>query len=293
MMEWEKPYMRACVKAMAPRGDVLEVGFGCGYASEAIQEYEPKSHTIIEYHPVVAKKAREWAKGKKNIHIVEDTWQNALGKLGKFDAIFFDDYPLESNAEMKEQEKKLEQGEEVLKKGKAVIDEAHEKLPHLKTMQYTLADIDQFLSTIDREEKPEAAHFLRFLQDLKTNNQIEESTHQLALERLIANKLVTQEDIARYQESISKKKVFQHQGDRLFTFLDLCLKNHMREGAVFSCFFEDPSSKYFDQKFMDHVITNPNVEYHEEWIPITVPEYCNYYEHDQALVIRIQLMKAP
>ena len=49
MMEWEKPYMHACIDALKPFGDVLEIGFGLGYSAERIQTYHPKSHTIIEY----------------------------------------------------------------------------------------------------------------------------------------------------------------------------------------------------------------------------------------------------
>lgn len=30
MMEWEKPYMEACVNKLKPFGRVLEVGFGLG-----------------------------------------------------------------------------------------------------------------------------------------------------------------------------------------------------------------------------------------------------------------------
>lgn len=290
MMEWEKPYMKACIEVLAPHGDVLEVGFGCGYASSYIQEFNPKSHTIIEYHPVVAEKARNWAKGKKNIHIVEDTWQNALKTLGKFDAIFFDDYPLESDAQMQEKKGQIDLGHDVLKQGKVVLDEAERKIPHLKTIQYAQKDIEEFLTLIDPKEKPEPKHLLKFFHDLKKDNQVDESTFNFALEKLIAAKLITKDDVLQYQELPSEKKLFQHQGDRLFTFLDLCIKNHMRKGAVFGCFFEDPTSKYFDPKFMEHIIANPSLDYHEEWIPITVPAHCDYYKGDQALVVRIQLM---
>src|SRR5579871_2039641 len=78
MMEWEKPYMHACIDALKPFGDVLEIGFGLGYSSDRIQTHRPKSHTIIEYHPEVAKRAREWAKRYPNVTIIEDTWQHAL-----------------------------------------------------------------------------------------------------------------------------------------------------------------------------------------------------------------------
>src|SRR5579863_5497614 len=79
MMEWEKPYMHACIDALKPFGDVLEIGFGLGYSATRIQEYHPKSHTIIEYDPEVAERARDWAKAYSNVTIIEDTWQRALG----------------------------------------------------------------------------------------------------------------------------------------------------------------------------------------------------------------------
>lgn len=69
MMEWEKPYMEACIDALKPIGDVLEVGFGLGYSSTRIQKYHPKSHTIIECDPTVVQKAKEWAKNYSLMNI--------------------------------------------------------------------------------------------------------------------------------------------------------------------------------------------------------------------------------
>ena len=94
MMEWEKPYMEACIDKLQPKGDVLEIGFGMGYSATQIQKYKPKSHTIIEMDPVVIKRLEEWAKDYDNIIIVEGTWQEKINGLGKFDEIFFDDFPL-------------------------------------------------------------------------------------------------------------------------------------------------------------------------------------------------------
>ena len=62
MMEWEKPYMEAIINEIKPTGNVLEIGFGCGYSATAIQQYNPKSHTIIECHPIVINKLNEWSK---------------------------------------------------------------------------------------------------------------------------------------------------------------------------------------------------------------------------------------
>ena len=94
MMEWEKPYMEACIDKLQPKGDVLEIGFGMGYSATQIQKYKPKSHTFIEMNPMVIKRLKEWSKDYDNIIIVEGTWQSQMGNLGTFDEIFFDDYPL-------------------------------------------------------------------------------------------------------------------------------------------------------------------------------------------------------
>ena len=104
MMEWEKPYMEACIDKLQPKGDVLEIGFGMGYSATQIQKYKPKSHTIIEMNPIVIKRLKEWSKDYDNIIIVEGTWQEKIQGLGTFDEIFFDDYPLkepENNFEKK------------------------------------------------------------------------------------------------------------------------------------------------------------------------------------------------
>ena len=94
MMEWEKPYMEACIDELKPKGNVLEIGFGMGYSATQIQKYKPKSHTIIEMDPLVIKRLKRWAKNYGNVIIIEGTWQKEIHKLGKFDEIFFDDYPL-------------------------------------------------------------------------------------------------------------------------------------------------------------------------------------------------------
>tara|TARA_R110000824_G_scaffold40100_2_gene120483 strand:- start:1570 stop:2244 length:675 start_codon:yes stop_codon:yes gene_type:complete len=101
MMEWEKPYMKACIDELSPTNkDVLEIGFGCGYSAEQIQKYSPRSHTIIECHSGVInygqfEKGFHPTLGKySNVKWVEGTWQETLHNLGHFDVLFFDDYPL-------------------------------------------------------------------------------------------------------------------------------------------------------------------------------------------------------
>jgi len=79
-------------KATENGGDILEVGFGMGLASDAIQSNpNVTSHTIIELHPTIYEKALEWAKDKPNVNIILGDWMNVVPHLTqKFDGIFHD-----------------------------------------------------------------------------------------------------------------------------------------------------------------------------------------------------------
>ena len=95
MMEWEKPYMEACINKLQPKGDVLEIGFGFGYSATQIQKHNPKSYTIVECDPTVIERCKEWAKNYNNVTIIHAKWQEVIctDKLGKYDEVFFDDFP--------------------------------------------------------------------------------------------------------------------------------------------------------------------------------------------------------
>tara|TARA_Y100000768_G_scaffold386940_1_gene376649 strand:+ start:745 stop:2112 length:1368 start_codon:yes stop_codon:yes gene_type:complete len=95
MMEWEKPYMEACIEKLNPSGDILEIGFGLGYSATAIQNYSGvKKHTIIDCSPEVWTKIEEFKKGHPTVELIKGRWEDVLRTLGKFDCIFFDDHPL-------------------------------------------------------------------------------------------------------------------------------------------------------------------------------------------------------
>lgn len=89
------PSSLPCTLKTSEESDVLEIGFGCGYSADRIQEFSPRSHTIIEPDPVVLARLGDWAAARPgNVVVVEGFWQTALAKLGKYDAIFFDDFPV-------------------------------------------------------------------------------------------------------------------------------------------------------------------------------------------------------
>jgi hypothetical protein len=289
MMEWEKPYMQACIDALQPFGDVLEIGFGLGYSAERIQSYHPKSHTIVEFHPEVAAHARKWAKQYQGVTIVEDTWQNALSKLGVFDCIFFDDYPLQSEQQMEKMQEESEQSSLLLARGKKVIQEVEKAIPFLFELKYSDADLDGLMDQIPLDQKETAWQFARFLKQLQMGGQISAEQLQERLQMLAAsNRLEQREADALLQsQKIMDPFAFSRTGDRLFEFLGKCLKEHMRKGSRFSCFLSSPESKYLDDRFVNAIIANPYLDFHEEEITLEVSPHCSYFSGNKALVITV------
>ena len=91
MMEWERPIMERSAEIITINGgDVLNVGFGMAIIDTAIQAHGVSTHTIIEAHPQVVRRARAWARDKSGINIVAERWQDAIGDVGPFDGIYFD-----------------------------------------------------------------------------------------------------------------------------------------------------------------------------------------------------------
>jgi hypothetical protein len=289
MMEWEKPYMHACIDALKPFGDVLEIGFGLAYSAERIQTYHPKSHTIIEYHPEVAACAREWAKQYPHVVIIEDTWQNALQKLGIFDCIFFDDYPLQSELEMQKMQEGAEQSNLLLSQAKRVILEAYEAIPSLTQIKYSDADLISLMHEVALNQKEQVLQFVRFLKELLGRSQITQAQLQKMQDALVASKKLDLQEVSSVCKKTAKTEPFAFAGthDRLLQFLGQCLKSHMRKGSRFSCFLSSPVSKYQDERFVQEIITNPCLDFHEEEITLEVPPHCSYFSGSKALVITI------
>ncbi|MEG3658605.1 class I SAM-dependent methyltransferase [Arenibacter palladensis] len=104
MEDWQIPVMKKMTDAIASEGgDILEIGFGRGIASEMIQGYPIKSHTIIECNDTVIADFHKWKinHGAKNIHCVHGLWQDTIDDLGLFDGIFFHTYPLNEDEYMR------------------------------------------------------------------------------------------------------------------------------------------------------------------------------------------------
>ncbi len=284
MMEWERPYMEACVEALNPTGSVLEIGFGCGYSANKFQTYPIDSHTIIEYHPTVIAQAKTWAEKHLNVTLIHDTWQNALKNLGIFDTIFFDDYPLESEKEVAAMKKDQTRAIPILSNGKNLLSTVNTQFTELQTQAYSDQDLDFFFTKMSKNRLVDPAHFLKFFTDLLGRKQITSDQYTQILDRLIKEELITADSQSEYQQEPCP---FRSSHDRFFTFLKLCLDHHTHKGSKISCFLEDPTSKFNDPKFTKAIIENPHLHYEEKRIPITPSPNCSYYKANEALVITI------
>ena len=89
----ETPVMKQMVRwVCANGGNILEVGFGMGIASDFIQQYNISSHTICENNPDVIERLKIWAKDKQNVKIVEGDWHRHRDNFKKYDGILFDTF---------------------------------------------------------------------------------------------------------------------------------------------------------------------------------------------------------
>ena len=291
MMEWERPYMESCIEVLEPQGDVLEVGFGCGYSASAIQCHKPKSHTIIEYHPVVAEKAREWAREYSQIQIVENTWQEALGSLGIFDAIFFDDYPLQTPDQTRRLEQQVRGGTSVLEENQTILASLQSELIRCSlpsTHAFSPQDIDEFVEQLSSFIVVEEAYVLTFLRDFESQGILTQELIEYALNKCVNRGILSNETAAAYGSTSSKPKPVSH--DRFYHFFWECYNNHMKKGSRFSCYLEDPTSKFMDDRFLEEIINHPNLEFREKTIAIKPSADCKYYSHQEVLVILIEKM---
>lgn len=97
MEDWQIPVMQAMAEAVTePGGDILEIGFGRGVASEMIQKFHPRSHTVVECNDSVIRRFRAWREShsSSDIRVLEGRWQDCVEQMEDYDGIFFHTYPL-------------------------------------------------------------------------------------------------------------------------------------------------------------------------------------------------------
>jgi|TARA_B100001778_G_C18511845_1_gene594589 hypothetical protein len=71
-------------------GDILEIGFGAGTTSNAIQKHNIKTHTIVEIDSYFYDKLKKWSMNKSNVITIKGDWKDSIPEGKKYDGIIFD-----------------------------------------------------------------------------------------------------------------------------------------------------------------------------------------------------------
>ncbi len=259
-MEWEKNYTEDCIDILQPFGDVLEVGFGKGYAADRIASFKPKSHTIIVSPNDECPNARLFSLNNPNVKLLEASWQEEVSSLGVFDCIFF--HP-NTDEISKYSHKSQQKTNRFLKAGKALVANVTKKFAKLHNLRYSNNDIEFFLQKVEKKKTEEKKRVLPFFSELHQRGQITHEQFQEVSARLLERQWASSEDLATL--SIAHKRN-RPQDQDLLEFLEVSLTKLMKNNARFSCYLDEPTSKYEDLLFSEKIIENIALDYHEHWV---------------------------
>lgn len=295
MMEWERPYMEACIAALKPTGRVLEVGFGLGYSADAIQSYKPKSHSIIECDPIVLKRAEAWADGKKGVKLVEGTWQDRLADLGKFDQVFFDDYTPYSEEEVDAVQQTIDAQKQAADKADDMHKQLRVELDRFKGVTFSDADLQDFLGYLQEHQDVDSQQVQRFVDQLVEQGNITAGQKARFLREYTVDSALAAADAALEEAPSERERLAQfqaqplRQGDRLLGFFEICLESHMEKGARITAYFDYAQYKARQDSVAAWIEGRGDVRVvAEEVMDIDVPPNCRYYAADKALVLVLE-----
>ncbi len=97
MEDWQVPIMQHMARSVAESGgDILEIGFGRGVASDFVQTFAPHSHTIVECNDQIVRQFPDWRSRyeERDIRLLHGMWQECLDLTQTYDGILFHTYPL-------------------------------------------------------------------------------------------------------------------------------------------------------------------------------------------------------
>jgi hypothetical protein len=272
--EWEKPYMEAWVNILKPHGDVLEIGFGSGWASHYIEEHKPKSQTLIEADSATAGKVKT---NHPKIKIIEGEWQDQLPKLGTFDTIFSDSYTRYTKKDvssMKSNIKKIKQRIAELEKMRQGLADQLKKFAGISMSDQQLDELKQH---IDQRGDVTPADIHSFLETLVLQRNVTSSQAKAFLKK--------------YQipeASPAEPAPASFLADPFLLFVHTCLNHHMKKGSRLSCYINHAAFKEWEVNFKNYLLARGDIRYEERTVAVQVPSDCNYCAGNQALFFVIE-----
>jgi len=268
LLSWKRAYEEAMCDYLKPEGDVLQVGFSRSL-SERIQTYPIKSHTVIETRPFALPLVQSWLSEGSHRILIQGAWREVLPKLGVFDALFFNEYPLGRDMVLMNYlfpEETLQATE----RAKNFLDSLTKQREGIKRL-FSDQEIEEFYLKVGQFNQPMLPLFFKKLQE---GGNITQAQYQKVAKKYHLNKAL--------QEPVSQAPVVQEK-EPLLLFLEECLKSHTHIGSLCSWFLVDQKSKYEDTAFFESIITNVNLDYKEDLVTINLPNYTR-----QALVVKLR-----
>lgn len=286
-MEWEKPYLEACIDALKPSGDVLEVGFGLGYAANRIQHYHPKSHTIIESDPVILEMAKNWAKEHKNVKIIKGSWQEIMPQLGNFDALFFDDYVPLSESEIEQLKQDTAKYRQIAAEANNLKEMMAQTLKQFKGITFSDQELQQFARDVLRKPNVTFDQVVDFVSSLVQRGHITVKQKEAFIKNLqLAKKSqpAQRSPVNLLTDSINSKQF----GYRFYSFAELSLNQHMHAGSRLSGYIGQPDANTQFKEFENKILSRKDVQHKSQTLPVTVPPNCDFFHGNKALILVIE-----
>jgi hypothetical protein len=287
-MDWEKPYLEACVAALEVKGDVLEIGFNLGIAAEAIHKSRPNSHTIIEGHPALLEALQFWAQGKKGVTISEGQWEKQLRSQSKFDTIFLnrilpselnEGYALDKEEELKDQ---IEECNE-LKEALAI------QLKMFRDVKFADKDLEDFKQHLEKRDDFTKDDVIAFVHGLAKQGNISDEQKKNFLKSYDKQ---SQKLEPKATETLSMlDPAHPLAADFFYNFIVYCLENHMNVGSSISSWIDIESFEANKGLIYSALNERGDVLMKEEYIPVLIPAGCQYYHAEEAVVFVVSKVK--
>ncbi len=256
ILQWQKLYAKVLVEELKPAGRVLEIGFKPRVTAEYIQQYPVSMHVIIESDPEKFKEAAEFAESRLTIFLSDEHWSKALSKLGIFDLIIFHEQTAEDDSTLERYLFAVET-ESASNEIKDVLRQIEEQMSRTG-ISYSDEVIEEFIQRTGQYHLPMLPPFF---QKLLQNKNITQSQYDMIFEK---HHLIHQPPVKNPLVSFEKKD------DPKISCLEECLKSHLERGGRFSFFVYNGTSLYENSLFFDKVITNPDLDYRERRVPISL-----------------------
>ena len=287
-MEWEKPLIEAYIEYLNPKGKVLLIGFGLGYAAEKIYAFHPESLTILETDSILIKRINSWAKDKKNIHVIQASWKTQSSLLDKFDTIFFaqfEPFSLEELKTIKNSEGSFSKIAEETENLRTLVEQTFQET---NARKFSDEEIGQFINAELKKPHILPIHLLQFLNNLSKLGNI-----SVAQRDKYATEIAKHEKKDSFGSSLNALSFLQKTNfqNEFLNFIQIAFNHLLNPKGRLSAYAGTPSSRINLEEIKTKMSPQKNFHYQEKYLPVLIPEECSYFHGDRFILFVIEKKK--